>query len=284
MSFCTSGTSAAPISTPRSPRATMTRVADASTIASRCSSASPFSILAMTRARDPAASIRSRRPATSSARAHERQRDVVGAVRERERRGRRCPSRSATGSAAWVPGQVHPLARRDERRRPRRGSRRAPPLDVRHPQPAPCRRRSASLRPARRRRRARRTSPRARPARPSPGAASTSVSPGVDRCAARRARRSGSSAPAGRRSPPAAGRSAPARGARPAIAARCDVVVPVGEVEPGGVHARPRQLLDHLRVGGAGPIVQTILVRRGRGPAHRAGAARPGRRTPSRPG
>ncbi len=65
--FCTSGTSAAPISTPRSPRATIS-TSLASTTASRCSSASPFSILAMIRARDPVAAMRSRRSWMSSGR------------------------------------------------------------------------------------------------------------------------------------------------------------------------------------------------------------------------
>ncbi len=67
MSFCSSGTSGAPISTPRSPRATIT-ASDTWTIASRSSIASAFSILAITRAVDPAAATRSHSSATSSAR------------------------------------------------------------------------------------------------------------------------------------------------------------------------------------------------------------------------
>ena len=51
--FWASGTSAAPISTPRSPRATISPSATA-TMASRCSIASGFSILAITRWRPPA--------------------------------------------------------------------------------------------------------------------------------------------------------------------------------------------------------------------------------------
>ena len=51
--FCSIGTSAAPISTPRSPRATMSASATA-TIASSCSIASGFSIFAITRWRPPA--------------------------------------------------------------------------------------------------------------------------------------------------------------------------------------------------------------------------------------
>jgi hypothetical protein len=65
--FCSIGTSAAPISTPRSPRATMSASVTA-TIASSCSIASSFSILAITRWRPPCASTRRLRSSTSSAR------------------------------------------------------------------------------------------------------------------------------------------------------------------------------------------------------------------------
>ena len=50
--FCSSGTIAAPISTPRSPRATITASASA-TISSSASIASAFSIFAITRALEP---------------------------------------------------------------------------------------------------------------------------------------------------------------------------------------------------------------------------------------
>ena len=66
MRFWTSGTCETPISTPRSPRATMTASA-ASMIASRFTTASAFSIFATIRAEEPAASIRLRSSATSSA-------------------------------------------------------------------------------------------------------------------------------------------------------------------------------------------------------------------------
>ena len=64
--FWTSGTAAGPISTPRSPRATMT-ASDALMIMSSSSSASAFSILAITRAFASAALSSSRRPRQSSA-------------------------------------------------------------------------------------------------------------------------------------------------------------------------------------------------------------------------
>ena len=54
--FCSSGTSAAPISTPRSPRATMTPSASRR-MSSRTATASAFSILAITCAVEPDASI-----------------------------------------------------------------------------------------------------------------------------------------------------------------------------------------------------------------------------------
>ena len=66
MRFCSSGTDAGPISTPRSPRATM--IASVSTrISSSTSTASAFSILAITSAREPACSIRLRNSRTSAA-------------------------------------------------------------------------------------------------------------------------------------------------------------------------------------------------------------------------
>ncbi len=67
MRFCASGTAAAPISTPRSPRATITP-SHTSMIASRCSIASDFSIFEITRAREPAAWISFLRSSTSSGR------------------------------------------------------------------------------------------------------------------------------------------------------------------------------------------------------------------------
>ena len=64
--FWSRGTLAGPISTPRSPRATMTASVSCST-ASSASMASAFSIFAMIRAVEPACSIRLRRSRTSAA-------------------------------------------------------------------------------------------------------------------------------------------------------------------------------------------------------------------------
>ena len=113
--FCRSGTAAGPISTPRSPRATITPSASAR-ISSSTSTASAFSIFAITRAREPASSISLRRSRTSAA---ERTNDsATKSTSERERelevvdvlaRQRRDRQRHA--------GQVHALVRRDQRRR-----------------------------------------------------------------------------------------------------------------------------------------------------------------------
>ena len=64
--FCSSGTSAVPISTPRSPRATMT-ASDSARISSSAAIASAFSIFAITCAAEPRASINVRRARTSDA-------------------------------------------------------------------------------------------------------------------------------------------------------------------------------------------------------------------------
>ena len=64
--FWSSGTIAAPISTPRSPRATISASASA-TISSSASIASDFSIFAITRAFEPRSLIRALRPRTSAA-------------------------------------------------------------------------------------------------------------------------------------------------------------------------------------------------------------------------
>ena len=94
------------------------------------------------------------------------------------------------------------------------------------------------------------------------GRGSTSVSPGSP-SAARRAGRSGSSAPAGRRSPRAAGRSGPGR-ARTAGSARGASRGRRARSSAGRRPCRPRELLDHLRIG-----------RRRPDRAHDLGAARP---------
>ncbi len=67
MRFCQMGTSAGGISTPRSPRATMTASA-AATMSPTAASASFFSILATASWSPPAAAMASLRPRTSSAR------------------------------------------------------------------------------------------------------------------------------------------------------------------------------------------------------------------------
>ena len=88
-----------PISTPRSPRATMT-ASDASTIASRFATASAFSIFATIRAGEPAASISAAQLRDVVGRAHEGERDVVDALLRARTRDRPDPSPSAPGSAA----------------------------------------------------------------------------------------------------------------------------------------------------------------------------------------
>ena len=110
--FWISGTSAGPISTPRSPRATITASVSAST-SSRTSTASDFSIFAITCACEPACSISAAQVAHVRGRAHERERDEVDAELEREleiddvlRRQRRDRQRDA--------GQIDALVRGDD--------------------------------------------------------------------------------------------------------------------------------------------------------------------------
>ena len=81
--FWTSGTAAGPISTPRSPRATMT-ASEALTIASSSSSASAFSIFAITMRLRVGGVQELAEPAAVRGRADEGERDVVDADRERE--------------------------------------------------------------------------------------------------------------------------------------------------------------------------------------------------------
>ena len=80
--FWTAGTFATSISTPRSPRATITASASAM-IASRLATACGFSILATIRARHPRASSSARSRVTSAGLADEREPDVLDAVRGR---------------------------------------------------------------------------------------------------------------------------------------------------------------------------------------------------------
>ena len=110
--FCSSGTSAAPISTPRSPRATMT-ASDSARISSSAAIASAFSILAITWAVRAARLDQRAQRAHVRGRADERQRDEVDAELQRKlevvdvlARERRDRERDA--------GQVDALVRRDD--------------------------------------------------------------------------------------------------------------------------------------------------------------------------
>ena len=214
--FCSSGTSAAPISTPRSPRATMTASAVAR-ISSSTATASAFSIFAITCAVEPDASISVFSACTSDAeRTNEsatksqpsssanwrssmsfRVSDGIGSGDARQvdalvRGDGAADEHLAAGAARARPGRpaAAPRRRRSGRRSRAGAPSRAPPA------------RSAGRRPARRPRP--RSSPgrraRARPARP--------------------ARRCGASGPAGRRSARRDGPSRPARRGSPPPAAR----------------------------------------------------------------
>src|SRR5215471_2402369 len=105
--FWTSGTSAGPISTPRSPRATITASVSAST-SSRTSTASAFSIFAITCACDPACVSSARRSRTS---AGERMKESA----TKSTPVSRAHSRSATslrvseGIGTGTPGRLTPL-------------------------------------------------------------------------------------------------------------------------------------------------------------------------------
>ena len=107
MRFWRSGTSAAPISTPRSPRATMTASVSAR-IASSASTASDFSILAITCACAPAAVISSRRSRTSAA---ERTNDRATKSTPRSRAKSRSSMsfRVSEGIGTGTPGTLTPL-------------------------------------------------------------------------------------------------------------------------------------------------------------------------------
>ena len=125
--FCRSGTATAPISTPRSPRATITASASRGS-SSSTATASAFSIFAITCAGEPAASISVLQRRHIGRRAHERERDEVEAELERELeivdvlpRQRRDRQRDA--------GQVDALVR-DDRAADEHLAARAAPLDV----------------------------------------------------------------------------------------------------------------------------------------------------------
>ena len=102
--FWTSGTAAGPISTPRSPRATMT-ASEALMIASSSSSASAFSIFAITCAFASAALKQLAQSAAVVGRADERERDVVDAERERELEVVQVLLGHATGRGSGRPGR-----------------------------------------------------------------------------------------------------------------------------------------------------------------------------------
>ena len=233
--FCSSGTSAAPISTPRSPRATMTASASREDVVEHRDRLRLLDLRDHVRRRAgrldqrlQRLDVRGRSGRTRARRSRRRARARTG--------GRRCPSASATGSAARRPGRLTPLCELT-----------VPPTIT-----------SQSARP-------RSTSPHPQPdgavvdqdveaglehraehggaigRSPSCGASSPAIVTSVaalELDAARRARRPGASAPAGRRS---------ARPARPtssctARIAPCALGVilvrAVREVEPGAVDRR----------------------------------------------
>ena len=108
ISFCRSGTRSGRISTPRSPRATITPSA-AAMIASSRSSASGFSIFAMIGTIRPARSISARQAAMSSG---PTARTTAPRSRRRarcRRRGRRGPSSESASARSATPGRLIPL-------------------------------------------------------------------------------------------------------------------------------------------------------------------------------
>ena len=105
--FWRSGTSSGPISTPRSPRATMTASAS-SRIASSASTASAFSIFAITFAVAPACWIRSLRSRTSAAeRTNERATKSTSRASANSRSSRSL--RVSEGIGTGTPGTLTPL-------------------------------------------------------------------------------------------------------------------------------------------------------------------------------
>ena len=125
--FCSSGTSAAPISTPRSPRATITRrLGETSSIASAADRLAPSrSSRSRTRPRARRLDERSR-----SARRRRRERTNESATKstselERELEVARGPCVGERRDRQRDAGQVDALVRRDRRRRPRRAAARA---------------------------------------------------------------------------------------------------------------------------------------------------------------
>ena len=257
--FCSSGTVAAPISTPRSPRATITASASAST-SSSASTASAFSIFAITRAGEPCWRMIACRSRTSAA------------ARTNESATKSTPSASANsrssrsffvsdGIGIGTPGRFTPLC--DFTSPPTTTRQRArPPSTVLDARGGRARRRSGCRGPA------------AAPRRSRPGAIGSSPSMAalladdVDLLVLQRARaapagrRCGASAPAGRRSARAACRSPPAPRARPRRARRDPACVPCEKLSrtastPASTSSRSESWVDE-----AGPMVATIFVLR----------------------
>ena len=215
--FCSSGTVAAPISTPRSPRATITASASSRT-SSSASTASAFSIFAITRAGEPCWRMIACRSRTSAA------------ARTNESATKSTPSPSANsrssrsffvsdGIGTGTPGRLTPLC------------------DFTSPPTIDAAARAALLDLLRRAGRTRPSSIRMS----WPGRSTSPITAGATgsspfgamlladdddllvlqrACAARRGRRCGASAPAGRRSARAACRSRPAPRERPCARSR----------------------------------------------------------------
>ena len=110
--FCSSGTSAAPISTPRSPRATITRVGVAEDVVEHGDRLGLLDLRDHVRGRAGRLDQRLQRLARRRPSGRTRARRSRRRARARTR-GRRCPSASATGSAAARPGRLTPLCERD---------------------------------------------------------------------------------------------------------------------------------------------------------------------------
>ena len=205
--FCSSGTSAAPISTPRSPRATMAASASREDVVEHGDRLRLLDLRDHVRRRARRPRSASSAPARPTPSARTRARRSRSRARARTG-GRRCPSASATGSAAATPGRLTPLC---ELTVPPTitSQQRAPALDL------------ARRAGARRRRRSGRRCPAAAPRRAPPGAtgrsppAATSSpaivtsSPALELDRRVAGRRCGASAPAGRRSARAGARARP---------------------------------------------------------------------------
>ena len=156
--FCSSGTVARADLDAEIAARDHQRVGLARAISSSSSTASAFSIFAITARVEPRARDELLQLADVGRRADERERDVVDAEPEREARDRAGPSRSATGPGSATPGRLTPLFERDLAADERRGSGRGRPSSSLDERAGSGRRRSAR----RGRARARRRSPRAR--------------------------------------------------------------------------------------------------------------------------